>query len=178
MSHRILGTFALVLLASALALSASDAAHATDYNPPVQYGIGVGPQGGLTQSQGTPLDPVDAANAWNAWTTKNKLAPGTAGCGSTASCIIYAYEGSTLYYTTCVVPQVAPYAATYIASTTVYNLDPRYCHGTDAHPLFVVALDTSVTSSSSQALKWHIARHEAGHVLNLGDAPVACWVEN
>jgi hypothetical protein len=59
------------------------------------------------QNQGTALDPSDAVGVWNDWTSRTNLwVQPHPGCGSSVSCIIYAVEGSYLYYTSCRVPHL------------------------------------------------------------------------
>jgi len=63
---------------------------AADYTPPPNTPgyVTVGSGGALVQSQSTALDPYDAVGAWNTWTSKSKLSIGSAGCGTTTSCIV------------------------------------------------------------------------------------------
>lgn len=183
MNHRrTWGMVALLWLSIATALSTSGANSAwADYSPPQGYLYGMGVDGGLVQSQGTPMNPTDAANAWNAWTARSKLAPGSSGCGSgSTSCIIYAYEGNALYWTQCIAPQVSYAAGTYVAAGQGYrNLPSATCpSGSPEHPLFLVSLDADVTYQTDSDTLLHIARHEAGHALELGDALVPCYLEN
>lgn len=147
-------------------------AHA-DYTPaPAPFISRVGTAGTLVQDQNTNLDPADAMNRWNAWTARSYLSMGTAGCGSTTSCISYANSGAQLYYTSCYVPTTSYYASTYVAAGTYENTMGCPSVGSYTNPVFVVSFNNSTTPAYAY---YHVQRHEMGHALALGDATVSCW---
>jgi hypothetical protein len=149
----------------------------TPSDPPYEYGVGSG--GAKVQDQGTVLDESDAAAAWNIWTSTSKLSLGTSGCGSTTSCIIYANDGATLTNTSCVIPQVpdGAWAVAHILAGSYRSIPSSDCNlGSSTYPIFVVAIDDEGSWSSSDK-KLHVARHEVGHALMLGDTSQSCWDE-
>lgn len=165
---------AIAVLAASLALG-SNGARAADYTPPdpVPGYSTVGSGGALLENQGTALDMVDSAAAWNIWTGKSKLAAGSYGCGSLTSCVIFANEGSYLYYTYCAVPYTGSFAQTYQIGV---NLSSADCLAlVDPYPIFVVTVNNQSFNSTQ---KLHIARHEVAHAVGIDDAPTqSCWQE-
>ncbi len=169
---------AILLLCASLLPSLEHTIAKADYYPPElpYYWETVGSGGAKVQNQGTPLSAGDAVNAWNAWTAKSKLAVGTAGCGTSIACVIFAYENATLYYTYCDVPPIEGqwFATTHLIGVTM--TDPDCTDLDDGYNLFVVVLkDQSFTNTQ----KLHIQRHEIGHAIGLWEAldSTACWTE-
>ena len=153
---------------------------AADYTPPPNTPgyVTVGSGGALVQSQSTALDPYDAVGAWNTWTSKSKLSVGSAGCGTTTSCIIYVNEGSALAWTYCTAPMIyetGVWARTYQITSSGNNLGDPYCNGlAPNYPIYVVDYNTSLGLGSIARL--HVQRHKIGHGIGLADAPtVYCW---
>ena len=115
-----------ILLLAALLIAAVPSARA-DYSPSSHYLYGMGPAGGYVMNQGTSMSHTDPVNAWNSWTSTSKLSVGTTGCGVVRSCAIYAWEGATIWGTSCVVPSTgSAWALAFISADSYTNL-PSGC---------------------------------------------------
>jgi hypothetical protein len=136
----------------------------------------MGPAGGYVMNQGTSMSHTDPVNAWNSWTGTSKLSVGTTGCGVVRSCAIYAWEGATIWGTSCVVPSTgSAWALAFISADSYTNLPSGCDLGTTTYPVFVIAVDSSISFTEVQ--KQHIRLHELGHALRLGDTTVSCWFD-
>lgn len=175
--RRLLSTISCMLGVLILSLLSAHPALA-DYTPSDPwYAYGVGSGGAKVSDNTTVIDESDAAAAWNTWTNFNKLTLGSNGCGSTTSCIIYANDGTTVLG--CPVPEVdAPWwAEAHILAGSYRSIADSNCNlGSTTYPIFIVSIDDE-GSWSSDDKKLHVARHEMGHALLLGDTSASCWSE-